>query len=132
MVADELAVTADLVSRVLPPEEWPRLRETGATLIMANQTAARTGAVLVEERGGQIVGCAFVFTTADGTVHIDACWVHPALRTGRVALRLWRRIVDAVRALRPAAARVYPSTARLAAWLLARRGGPPMEIVYVV
>lgn len=119
-----------LTSRVLPPEEWPRLRTTGATVIMANRIGARTGQMLVEEIGGQIVGCALVFTTADGRGHVDACWVHPALRTGRVALRLWRRIVRAVRDLRPATVCVYPSTVRLANWLLTRRGGPVMEIVY--
>jgi N-acetylglutamate synthase-like GNAT family acetyltransferase len=119
-----------LISRDLPPEEWPRLRETGATIIMANQIAARTGTVLVEELAGQIVGCALVFTTADGVGHVDACWVHPALRTGRVALRLWRRILRAVRALRPAPVHVYPSTARLAAWLLARRGEPALQVTY--
>lgn len=97
---------------------------------MANRIGARTGQMLVEELGGQIVGCALVFMTADGVGHVDACWVHPALRSGRVALRLWRRILSAVRALRPAVVRVYPSTARLATWLRQRRGGPVLEMVY--
>lgn len=97
-----------ITSRILPRAEWPRLRETGAEMILA-QAAAKDGAVLVEECGDQIVGCAVVFTA----VHIDAVWVHPAFRTGRVALRLWRGIRQAVAACGVTAAWVHPSTTRM-------------------
>jgi hypothetical protein len=105
-----------LVSRVLPPEEWPRLRETGACAVRA--TDAERGSVLVEELGSQIVGVAVVFQTPDRHAHIDGVWVHPAFRTGRVALRLWRRIRRVLGTLGARRASVYPTTPRLHAWAI--------------
>lgn len=109
-----------LVSRVLPEAEWPRLAGLGACAVKPTEVV--NGAVLVEECGDQIVGCAIVFQTPNKEAHLDGVWIHPAFRTGRVALRLWRSILKALEPFRVLRVSVYPTSPRLHAWA-SRMGG---------
>ena len=103
-----------LVSRVLPSAEWPRL--VGLGVCAVPRPDAMRGAVLVEELGPHIVGCAVVFQTPDRDGHLDGVWVHPAFRTGRVALRLWRRVRRLLAHYGVDRACVYPTSTRLHQW----------------
>lgn len=107
-----------LTSRILPPEEWPRLLETGACAFKITGTPIRRGEMIVEELDRLIVGCALVFQTPDGDTHIDGVWVHPSFRTGRVALRLWRGIRRLMRDFGVSRASVYPTSTRLHTWAI--------------
>lgn len=98
-----------LTSRILPAEEWHLLRGLGPCAVSRPDDATR-GAVLVEEIHGQIVGCAVVFKTLDDRAHIDAVWIHHAFRTGRIALRLWRRIQTYLLTLGASRVYVYPAS----------------------
>lgn len=83
-----------LTSRLLPPEEWPRLR--GTLLDPAWQDFTPTDQVLVVEDGGEIVGCVALFQRW----HLEGCWLAPEHRGGVAAARhLWRRLKVVWRAL---------------------------------
>lgn len=115
-----------MTSRVLPEDEWYRLVATGANAVRS-ETPAK-GVVLVEEVGEQIVGCAVVFQTEDLEAHIDGVWVHPAFRTGRVALRLWRAITRALAWFGVSRASVYPTTPRMHGWVTRARGAHRLHV----
>lgn len=81
------------MTRMLPPDEWPRLRETGCELPQLLQGAARDGAVIVVEQDGAIVGTCLVLTC----VHAEGLWIHPDHRlrpsVHRRLLRATTRVV---------------------------------------
>lgn len=83
-----------MTSRLLPPEEWPRLR--GTLLDPAWQDFTPTDKVLVVEDGGRIVACAALFQRW----HLEGAWVHPDDR-GRVSVgrRLWAGLKALIQAL---------------------------------
>lgn len=75
-----------MTTRILPPEEWPRLAATdfGPILDRLNREAVT---IVVAEHQGAIVGCWGLITFA----HVEGLWVAPAYRRrgGRVLVRLW-------------------------------------------
>lgn len=83
-----------MTSRLLPVEEWPRLR--GTLLDPAWQDFAPTDRVLVVEDGGEIVGCVALFQRW----HLEGAWIHPDCR-GRVGIgrRIWSGVKALVQAI---------------------------------
>lgn len=73
-----------MTSRLLPPMDWARLAGTELETVWPHlPESARV--IVVEDDGGQIVGCWCLFTT----VHVEGVWVHPDYRgKGSVARRL--------------------------------------------
>lgn len=82
-----------MTTRLLPPEEWGRLASTELGAVLEHLDPARA-AVLVVEADGVIVGC-WGFLRV---VHLEGLWIAEAhRRRGRVARRLWRGMLEAVR-----------------------------------
>ena len=83
-----------MTSRVLPPEEWPRLAETEAETVWPLLDPVRAQ-VLVVEDGAQIVGCWVLMNV----LHAECLWIAEAHRKqASVGRRLWtglRRLVQA-------------------------------------
>ena len=79
------------VTRILPPDEWPRLVGTEAETVWPY--LPETAHVLVIERGQEIVGC-WVLAPL---FHVECLWIAPTCRkTTSVARRLWsdmRRLI---------------------------------------
>ncbi len=63
-----------LQTRILPPDEWPRLAGTEAEALIGHLDPAHA-AVLVVERGGEIVGT----WVALQTLHAECVWVSTAV-----------------------------------------------------
>lgn len=74
-----------MTSRILPPEEWPRLAGTEAGALWPHFDPARV-TVLVVEHDAAIVGTWVLMNV----LHAECLWISPAYR-GRtsVARRLW-------------------------------------------
>jgi hypothetical protein len=63
-------------TRMLPPEEWSRLKGTEAEPAIPHLDPANTRVVVVED-DGQIVGCWVLVRV----VHAEAVWIAPTHRT---------------------------------------------------
>lgn len=73
-----------MTSRILPPDEWPRLKGTEAETIWP-LLSPETAQVLVVEQGEDIVGCWLLYPL----LHAECVWVAPDHRgRGAVARRL--------------------------------------------
>jgi len=79
-----------MTTRILPPEEWPRLAGTLLASAWPLFTPSETRVVVVE-RDGAIVGCVALFARW----HLEGAWIHPSDR-GRVSVG--RRLRNATRA----------------------------------
>lgn len=82
-----------MTTRVLPPDEWPRLEGTELEAVwpLADPSVMT---VLVVEDGDQIIGC----WSALSVVHVEGLWIHPAYqKRSSVGRRLWRGMTDVVR-----------------------------------
>lgn len=84
-----------MLSRILPPEEWPRLTGTELASQWCNLDPAWTQILVVEDEG-QIVGCWALMNVW----HLEGVWIAPAYRQrASVARRLWtgmRRLMASV------------------------------------
>ncbi len=74
-----------MITRILPPEEWPRIAETGCLVDKAWAARAQRGCVVVVELGRRLIATAFVFCAEDATPHVDGLWIADGYR-GRVSL----------------------------------------------
>jgi len=84
-----------MTSRILPPEEWPRLQGTEAEAVWSTLDPD-TARVLVVERDDAIIGCWVLVPI----LHAECLWIAPAERGhGSVARRLLRLMRDTARAL---------------------------------
>lgn len=83
-----------MTSRVLPPEEWPRLEGTEAGAVWRHFDPTRV-TVLIVEQGDAIVGCWVLMNV----LHAECLWIAPEHR-GRtaVARRLWTAMQRTARA----------------------------------
>jgi hypothetical protein len=80
-------------TRVLPPEEWPRLAGTEAEAVWPHLNNSESQ-VIVVERNQEIVGTWIVLRL----VHVECCWIAPSLRgKGSVAGRLLAGMTAAAR-----------------------------------
>lgn len=83
-----------MTSRILPPDEWPKLAGTELEAVWPVLNADAT--VLVVEDEGRIVGCWAILTY----VHVEGLWIAPAYRKqASVGRRLWFGMLAAVRRL---------------------------------
>ncbi len=74
-----------MITRVLPKEEWPRLRGTEAETVWPFLDAERASVIVVEDEG-LIVGCHILMYV----LHAECLWIHPDHRgKSSVARRLW-------------------------------------------
>jgi len=74
-----------MTTRMLPPEEWPRLAGTEAETVWPRLDPARAQ-VLVVEASGTIIGCWVLLSV----VHAECLWIAPTHRKHTaVARRLW-------------------------------------------
>lgn len=82
-------------TRVLPPEEWPRLAGTELEALWPKLDPARAQVVVVEHEAA-IVGAWAVFPI----VHVEGLWIAPECR-GKVgvARRLHRAMLEAARGM---------------------------------
>ena len=72
-----------MTSRILPREEWDKLKGTEAELVTLGTTST---VVVVEDDEGQVVGCHVL----QAVLHAECLWVHPDHRKkAAVARRLW-------------------------------------------
>ncbi len=82
-----------MISRVLPKEEWPRLKGTEAETVWPHLNPARASVIVVED-DGLIVGCHVLMYV----LHAECLWIAPEHRgKGSVARRLWMAVQRAVR-----------------------------------
>lgn len=84
-----------MTTRLLPPDEWPRLAGT----LLENVWPELDGQhdrILVVEHDGSIVGCAALFTAW----HLEGAWIAPEFRqrisVGRLLLRKVRALLKFV------------------------------------
>lgn len=80
-----------MTARVLPVEEWPRLRGTDAETIWPTLDPLRTAIVVVEQDGVIVAHHVLLFA-----LHAELLWVHPDHRNGTVGGRLWAAVKAAV------------------------------------
>lgn len=117
-----------LTDRVLPPEEWHRLKGTGldAWVDRVDPTAATVA--VVETEDGVIVGC----WAAVQMLHVEGLWIAPAYR-GHVsaARRLWRRMRAIVMG-KGAASVVTASMSPEITAMLATKQAQPMPPEYIL
>lgn len=84
-----------MTTRILPPDEWPRLVGTEAEQLwpLLDPSTAR---VVVVEHDGAIVGCHVLMQV----VYAECLWVHPDHRgKSSVARRLWSGVQETARGL---------------------------------
>ena len=81
-----------LTTRVLPPDEWPKLAGTDLAAMTGTLREALASVVVVE-RDGVIVGCWALVPAL--TVH--GLWIHPDQRKSRAGWVLWQAMKDLVR-----------------------------------
>lgn len=80
-----------MTTRVLPPEEWPRLAGTDTASVIAHLSPQDLSIVALEDRGRIVGACALLWMP-----QIEGAWIAPEYR-GWPALRLllstaWRLI----------------------------------------
>lgn len=82
-----------MTTRILPPEEWPRLRGTEAETVWPHLDPQRAAIVVVEDEG-VVIGCHVLMYV----LHAECLWIHPDHRgKGGVARRLWAAVQRAAR-----------------------------------
>jgi hypothetical protein len=81
-------------TRVLPVEEWPRLKGTDAEALWPTLDPEKTAIVVVEDQGVIVAHHVLMFV-----LHAEALWVHPDYRHGLAGGRLWHAVTNAVRAV---------------------------------
>lgn len=120
-----------MTTRILPPDEWGRLAETGCQVQQAAKDAARGGCVLVTENAaGEIVGTLFVTLS----VHFDGAWVREDSRDGGVLRRLCREAMTIAHAHGVSQVFAPVTNDALGAWLTRRPHArfEPMALIPVV
>lgn len=80
-----------MTQRVLPVEEWPRLKGTDAEAIWPTLDPQRTVIVVIEDQGVIVAHHILLFV-----LHAEALWVHPDYRKSMVGGRLWQAVKRAV------------------------------------
>ncbi len=81
-----------MTTRILPPDEWPRLIGTELETVWPHLPQDRCQ-VIVVERDGEIVACWMVMTM----LHLEGVWIAPAYRkSGSVARRLIAKMRELV------------------------------------
>lgn len=84
-----------MIARVLPKEEWPRLRGTEAETLWPYLNPARASVIVVED-DGIIVGCHVLMYV----LHAECLWIAPEHRgKSSVGRRLWRAVQNAVKSV---------------------------------
>lgn len=78
-------------TRVLPVEEWPRLKHTDAETVWPMLDPDRTLIVVVEDDGLIVAHHILSFV-----LHAECLWVHPDYRKGLAGGRLWQAVKRAV------------------------------------
>lgn len=78
-----------MTTRILPPEEWPKLAGTLLEAAWPHLDHERARIVVVEDEG-QIVGCLSLFPVW----HLEGAWVAPAYRA---RIGVGRRLLTAIR-----------------------------------
>lgn len=82
-----------MTTRVLPIEEWPRLKGTEAEQLWPVLDPSKSTIVVVEDEG-IVVGCHVLMYV----LHAECLWVHPEYRTKGVMRMLWTTVQRMVRA----------------------------------
>lgn len=82
-----------MTTRILPIEEWPRLKGTEAEQLWPHLDPSKS-TVLVMEDNGIVVGCQVLMWT----LHAECLWVHPDYRKRGVMRVLWTTVQRMVRA----------------------------------
>ena len=78
-----------MVTRILPPDEWPRLMGTEAQALWPHLDAGRSTILVVEDEG-EIIGTWALMNV----LHAECLWIAPAHRgKSSVARRLWTALV---------------------------------------
>lgn len=77
-----------MTTRILPPDEWPRLEGTEAEQVWPLLNPATTRIVVVEQDGA-IVGCQVLMAVT----HAECLWIHPDHRR---RASVGRRLISAV------------------------------------
>lgn len=81
----------EVITRLLPPEEWPRLDDTELATMWRHMHPEDAQVVVVED-ADEIIGCWALLRV----VHVEGIWIAPAHRKrGSVARRLLRGMEDA-------------------------------------
>lgn len=85
-------MTRQWETRILPPNEWHRLRVTNAMDVWSD--LPHSSCAVVVERNGEIIGSDLLVPV----LHAECLWVHPEHRgKASVARRLWPAIRQAAR-----------------------------------
>jgi len=80
-------------TRILPIEEWPRLKGTEAEALWPHLDPSKSAVVVVED-DGIVVGCHVLMYV----LHAECLWVHPDYRSKGVMRELWSTVKRMVRA----------------------------------
>lgn len=84
-----------MVTRILPPDEWPRLMGTEAEAMWPHLDSRRSTVIVVEDAGA-IVGT----WTLLRVLHAECLWIAPSHRgKASVARRLWAELQNIVRGM---------------------------------
>jgi hypothetical protein len=114
--------TAAYTTRLLPPEEWPRLAGTAADGLWQHCRPDHTRMVVVEDAEGVIVACTVLYHV----VHAECPWIAPdARRSAAVGRALLRGIAEQVTAWSSVTLMVNATLDHLRA-LIRRLGGMPL------
>lgn len=82
-----------MTARILPKEEWPKLRGTEAESVWPFLNHERASVVVVEH-DGMIVGCQVLMYV----LHAECLWIAPEFRgKSSVGRRLWEAVQRAAR-----------------------------------
>lgn len=85
-----------MTTRLLPPDEWPRLIGTELETVWPLLDRDRAQIVVVEDDAGAIVGCWALFPL----IHAEGVWIAPEHRGKAVVARhLYRGMVQTARAM---------------------------------
>lgn len=110
-----------MTSRVLPPEEWPRLVGTEAEALWPTLDPEYSRIVVVE-RDGEIVACHVLMNV----LHVECLWIHPESRgKASVGRRLWHAVQDEARATGVRAVMTHADSDQVRG-LLERAGAVPL------
>lgn len=83
-----------MTTRILPPDEWPRLVGTEVETVWPTLDPSLSSIVVVEQ-DGEIVGCHVLMWI----LHVECLWIAPAHRgKASVGRRLWSAVQRAARA----------------------------------
>lgn len=76
-----------MTSRILPPEEWPKLAGTEAEGLWPHLHPARTSVVVIEENE-RLLACHVL----SWLLHAECLWTVPDRRSAVTMRRLWRAV----------------------------------------